>query len=132
MQSKVSIEGDIGARNDKCIFQITNIVGGYINSITGRNKEKLFKNILAKIPEAFLVNLHRIMGKIATPEVTYGLQDLREELLARKDASAMAEMKRSLKGTEARSAEDEEEKSPTTSLNEEILSRLTQMGTKLV
>lgn len=46
----------------------------------------LLKNISTKVSEEFLLNVVRIMEKVATPEVNYGLQDLREDFLARKDA----------------------------------------------
>lgn len=64
LQLRFPTEGDIEPRIDNFIFQITNIFGGHVNSITGGNKEKLFKNILVKVPEEFLLSTYRILKSL--------------------------------------------------------------------
>lgn len=111
------IQGELGLLQNLRFGRSRGVVGklgflSHLQPIIGHNKEKLFKNILAKVPAGSELRL----------------QDLREDLLARKKALAMAEMKKSLKGIEVKSAVDEGETNPNNFLNKEILKRLTQMG----
>lgn len=95
------------------------LVGGHTK------KEKLFKKIL--VPEDFLFNTDRILELIATPAAS-GLQTLRKDLLNRKDAVAMSEIRKGRK-TIYKRAVSEEAVNLGTSLKEEILARFTIMST---